>query len=202
MPAGETVRSLAGQQLVQQHAQCVHVGRGRHRLAADLLGRGVVRRHALHEGRCGVAVGGRIDDLGDAEIEQLGHAVHGDEDVRRFQVAMHDQAAVRMLHGIADLQEQLDSRCGIKSVQRAVRRQRLALDILHHEVRRAVLAEPGVEQPGDMRMLQAGEHAPFVLEAAYQFGGRIQQALDRDLLLERTVRTRRQPDLAHARCAA
>ena len=99
--AGDAVRPPAGEQLVEQHAQRVDVGGGGHRLAAHLLGAGVLGRHQLQPGR------GRrqrlpghlgIEQLGDAEVEQLGHAVLGDQDVGRLDVAVDDQVLVRVLH--------------------------------------------------------------------------------------------------------
>ena len=40
----------------------------------------------------------RVEQLGDAEVEQLRRAVGGDQDVVRLQVAMHDQVLMRVVH--------------------------------------------------------------------------------------------------------
>ena len=47
-----------------------------------------------------------VDQLGDAEVEELGLSRRRDEDVGRLDVAVHDQAAVRVLHRVAQLGEQ------------------------------------------------------------------------------------------------
>ena len=54
---GAAVGAHAGEHHVQQHAQAVDVGGGTHRLAAHLLGTGVVRRERALAGGGGVGVG-------------------------------------------------------------------------------------------------------------------------------------------------
>ena len=49
----------------------------------------------------GRAVG--VEQLRDAEVEELGHAVLGHQDVAGLEVAVDDQVAVGVLHGVADL---------------------------------------------------------------------------------------------------
>ena len=103
------VRQLAGQQLVQHDAERIDVAYRRHGLAAHLLRARVIRRHHAQP----IIVAGdlariaRLQELGDAEVEQLRHAVGADQDVRRLQVAMDDGAAVRVGDRGADLAEQL-----------------------------------------------------------------------------------------------
>ena len=46
-----------------------------------------------------------IEELGDAEIEQLRRAVGRDQDVLRLEVAMHDANRCAVVHGRADLEE-------------------------------------------------------------------------------------------------
>ena len=48
--------------------------------------------------------------LGDAEVNHLGHrlaVVQRDQDVRGLEVAMDDALLMRVLHGLADLDEQV-----------------------------------------------------------------------------------------------
>ena len=47
-----------------------------------------------------------LQNLGDSEIQQLGCAVRRHQDVARFQVAMHDQVLMHILHRRAHLTEQ------------------------------------------------------------------------------------------------
>ena len=60
-----------------------------------------------------------IEELGDAEVEQLDGAVACHQDVRRLEVAVHDQVAMGVLHGVAELQEQLEPRLDRQLVPRA-----------------------------------------------------------------------------------
>ncbi len=98
-------------QLEEQDAERVDVGGGGDRLAQQLLGAGVRGGH-----RPEVAAGGfpqrqregvRIEQLGDAEVEQLGLGFGGDQDVRRLEVAVHHQLLVGVAHRAADLAEKL-----------------------------------------------------------------------------------------------
>ena len=86
-------RRLTMQQLVQDHAQRIDVGRGVDRLALHLLRRHV-RGGADHAPGCGQAVF-VVDQLRDAEVEDLGLAAVGDEDVVGLQVAVDDLVVVR-----------------------------------------------------------------------------------------------------------
>ena len=84
---------FAVQQLVQDHAQGVDVGARVDRLSLDLL-----RRHVCW--RADHASGGReavlvVDQLRDAEVEDLGLAAVRDQDVVRLQVPVDDLVVVR-----------------------------------------------------------------------------------------------------------
>ena len=103
---GRAEGPLSDQQLVENDAQRVDVGRRGHRIAANLLGRGIRRRQKqLEPGRFGSA-GLGLEKLGDAEVEQLHFAGTRNEDVRRLQVAMHDERLVRVLGGLTHHLEQ------------------------------------------------------------------------------------------------
>ena len=79
------------------------------RCAADLLRRHVTRR-AEHDagigvgpgrGRAGFDVTGRVEQLGDAEVEDLRARVGSDEHVVGLQVAMDDALVVRRARPVA-----------------------------------------------------------------------------------------------------
>ena len=104
----QTVRATPRGQAIQQHAERVHVrGRG-DRFAAQLLRAGTFRRDHPNEGRFGRRVG--LEHLRDAEVQQFRDAVAGHEDVRRLDVAVHDQMLVRVVHRQAHTPEQVDLR--------------------------------------------------------------------------------------------
>ena len=105
------VRQAPGQQLVQDHAQRVHVAARveLQRIGQDLFGAHVGQRaDQLAElglpRRVGVAVG----ETRDAEVEDLRLTRLVDQDVARLEVAMDDAALVGVLHGVADLRHQLE----------------------------------------------------------------------------------------------
>ncbi len=187
---GRTLRFAVGaefgpeaeQQFVQQYAEAVDVGRGRDRAALRLLGRGIAGREKADRTRQDLAA--VVDQLGDAEIEQFGFAAGGDKNIRRFDIAMHNQAAVRHLDGAAYVGEQTQTLRHIQIAFVRVARDGNAVDEFHDEKRNAGVGDAAVDQTRDMRMVEAGEHLAFALEQALlEFG--IQSAaqyFDRHLL--------------------
>src|ERR1700676_5511603 len=78
--------------------------------------------------------------------------------------------------------------------------QRAALDVLHHEVRAAVLGRAAIEQPRDVGMREAGQDLPLVAEVPQDLL-RIHapsDQLERDLLLKMTVGADSTVDSSHA----
>jgi hypothetical protein len=155
-----------GEELVEHHAQRVHVGGHRHRRAGELLGRRVpggeqARARVRAPGRVVVRV---VEQLGDAEVEQLGRAVGVDEHVRRLEVAVHHEVAVGVRHRLAHALHEPQALGDAQAPRLAVAVDRLAAHVLHGEPRRAVVGDAGVEQAGDVRVLEAREHAPLAQE--------------------------------------
>ena len=105
-PAGDIVGPLSGEQFVQQHAEPVDIRHRRHSRAAKLLRAGVLRCQHLGAEHRRHRVALVLQQLGDAEVEQLRHAVGGDQDVRWLDVAMHDEVLMRVGHGGAHLAKQ------------------------------------------------------------------------------------------------
>ena len=99
---------MAGQQLIEHHAERVNVGGGRDRPAAHLLRAGIRRSHATCTGLSGQRRPRRgLQNLCDPEIQQFRHAVGGYGDVARFQIAVDNPFVVRILYGFAHLAEQV-----------------------------------------------------------------------------------------------
>ena len=192
------------QQLVQHHAEGVDIGHRGDRLAAHLLGRGVVqgeRTRGVAGLLGGVFLG--IEQLGDAEIEQAHMAVRRDQDVRRLEVQMHDQTGVRMADGRADLQKQTDAPRHQQRALLAPLGDRGAVDVVEREIGLQVAVDARIEQMRDVRMFEAGEDLALPAEAQVQarIGEAGPQQFQGHAALVEAVRTPRQPDLAHAALA-
>src|SRR5690242_6508949 len=105
--------------------------------------------------RYGVAAAcDRTHELCDAEVEQLGPAVGGDENVRWFEIAVDDEVLVRVLHRVTDGGHEVEPLRGRKRVGGAITVDRLAVDMLHREPGNAVLRHSAVDEPSDARMLE------------------------------------------------
>ena len=203
---GGRVGAATGEQAVEQRAECVDVGGGGRRLAAKLLGTGRLEREdarelgGLVQGQCVGAVG--IDQLGDAEIQQLRFAFGGDQHVGGLDVAVHDEVAVGELHGVAELGDQPQPRRHRQAMLTAMLVDRLAIDIFHDEVGFALVAGAGVEQPRDARVLQIGLYLALGAEALLESGtcGAGQQ-LDRHLSAILRVIALGEVDPTHAAAA-
>ena len=103
-----------------------------------------------------------VEELGDAEVEQLHvrpprRLRH--EHVRRLEVAVDDEPAVRRGDGLADVAEEREPGVDAEAAAVGVVGDRLALDELQREVRPAVGGRPAVEEPGDAGVVEPREHA-------------------------------------------
>ncbi len=186
---------------MQQHAERVDVGGGGHLAAAHHFGTGVERRHHARLARRHRGVGGAAleGEARDTEVEQLHLAAVGDQDVAGLDVAMHDQAAVRVAHRVAHGQEEAQARRDVEPRLVAVAIDRRALDVFHDEVWQAVGGRAAVEQPRDVRMFQPCQDLALGPELPHAL--RIEQAahhLDGDLLQELVVVAFGEVDGAHA----
>ncbi len=139
---------------VPRHLLGAHVGHG----ADELADVGPDRRH--------LDVGVRRP--GHAEVEDLRLAVLVDQDVVRLEVPVNDALEVRVLHGVAHLDEEFQTLMGAEALGLRVVQQRPALDELHGEV--GLRALPVVERArvvhlGDVGVPQTAQDLRLVLEA-------------------------------------
>ena len=93
----------------------------------------------------------RSEQLRDAEVEQLRCALADDEDIGRLDVAMNHQVAMRVLHRGANLHEQLEPFAHEQGAGVAIGIDGLAVDMLHHQIGRAVVEIAAVDQTRDAR---------------------------------------------------
>ena len=117
---------------------------------------------------------------------------------------MQDQLAVRVRHGGEHVEEQPHARVGRRAPRVAPAVDRLALDVLEHEVRLAAGVHAGVDQPRDVRMRRG---APSALPSRRKRSmpprpeQRQVEQLDRDARLVAPVAAVREPHRAHAALA-
>ena len=147
---------LAGQHLVGHRAQRVHVAAGADvALAHRLLGRHVRRRAERHAGLGHAAAAGLLHRERDAEVGDQRLAIL-QQDVLGLDVAMDDALRVGVTRG--QLATSFVSRMRVVDRKLLLAGQavaeRLALDERHDVVEEAV-GLAGVDQPEDVRMLQA-----------------------------------------------
>src|ERR1700676_1641755 len=185
-------QALAGDQLMEHHAESENVGALVGVLAAGLLGGhvgGGAEDHAGFghaHGQRGRMLGARTGSgshFGESEVEYFYSAVGFDLDVGRLEVAVRDASFVRGFERVGDLVGDAES-----GVERHRPFGRLALDILHYQVIGA-----DVVNLADIRMIERGDGFGFALEALRELGG---GNLDSYVAIQ--ARIARAVDLAHA----
>ena len=159
--------------------------------------RGDGRRHR-GIGRRGAAVARRVERLGETEVEDLDHAVGGQLDVRRLQVAVNDPALVRRLERLRDLPREIDRFGEGQPSSLQALGQILAGDQLHREEAMALVLMEAVDRC-DVRMVEGGQDLGLPLEASESLGTlgeRRREEFQRNLPVELGVSGA--PDFAHA----
>ena len=162
------VNALVARELKQDRAERVDV-----RSPVDLVGvprrllRGHVRRGSHRDALEALFLA--LEQAREAEVEDLHHGLRLDrreEDVVRFEIAMHDAVLVRGLeHGQHTIGEAKELGFVERRPLRALG-ERLSLEKLHHEVRRVVrLDDVVIEDLHRIRMLDAVRGVPFLEEA-------------------------------------
>jgi len=161
------VARLAGEDLMQRGAEEKDVG-----ARVDLAGDDHLRRHVRRRPAERLLLHRTIDAHRRPPIAEIDLAVATDEDVLRFDVAMHHAAAVREVRGVADLHQDLEVRVEaivVRAAALAPDRMRgvgeqlgplHALDALHDQHRSAFFFHAERVHRDDRRVLEvAGDRA-------------------------------------------
>ena len=198
--ASRAVGQRTGEQFVQHHAEREHVGQRGDALCEKLFGRGIQRRHggAGALGERGRRVG-FTQQFGDAKVQQFHLPFGVDQNVRGFEVAVHDEVLVRVLDGREHLQEQPDARTHVQPASIAVRQQIFAIHVFERDERLARFGDTRIVETRDVWMRQSSQHValarePFHVRAQY----REQRHLEGNLALDHAVGALGQPDHRHA----
>ena len=168
-------RTLADQELEQQHSQRIDVGARvrigaiRRRRGGDRLGTQIGRCSDDHAEDRRRRIGRlAIEHFGDSEVDDLRHRatlLGRDQDVRRLDVAMQNPLLVGVVDAATDGDEEIEPRVDRQPLAIAVVGDRLARHVLHGEERLTVLGVSGLVDLGDARMTHPGERLALGLEA-------------------------------------
>ena len=153
---------LAGQQLVQQHAKRVDVGRRGDRPPDQLLGRRVLRRHRAS--RFVRQLGGSpgrlvLEQLRDAEVEQLDRPVAVTSTFDGFRSRCTMRLACACATAASTSRNSAIRAVDAEALFVAVPIDVAAVDVLEHEIRLARRRDAGVDQPRDVRMREPRQDA-------------------------------------------
>ncbi|MEM9593506.1 MAG: hypothetical protein AAGD06_04560 [Acidobacteriota bacterium] len=151
----------AGHQLVEQDAEGVHVGGGAEGFPPHLLGARIFEGQEPQPRRRGDGeVGGRrrphrrrgvrFEQLGDAEVQELGAPLLSHQDVAGFDVAVDHQVGVGVLDRGTDLQEEAQPPLDPQAPASAVDIDGLPFDVVHDEVGQAFVGVAAVEELGEV----------------------------------------------------
>ena len=196
-------RVLSGEQDVKQHAECIHVGRTRYFAALKLFGSRILWRESLprHLREAGYRCGGPVvEQLRDAEVDELHLALGCYEDVRRFQVPMQDQLGMRVRDRGEYVLEQSHARFQIERPTLAPAADRFTLDVIQHQIGLTHLGNTGIDESCDVRVGQATEGVAFTPKAFDAAGTeeREIEQLDGNACFVPSVTAMSKPDRAHA----
>ncbi len=113
----------------------------------------------------------RAQQLCNAKIEQLDRPIVRNKYVLGFQIAVYDIAAVGILDRRADLPEQGHALADPKLMLVAKGIDGRSFDILHDEVRNALLRCASVENARDVGVIKCGKDFPFLVKPRKHPGG-------------------------------
>ena len=103
----------------------------------------------------------RLQQLGDAEVEELHRAIGGDENVVGFEIAMDDQMLMRVAHGRTHIAKQPQALANGQFPLLAIPVERFALDQIHDQIGKPFLCGAAVDQPSDVRVIELRENLPL-----------------------------------------
>ena len=171
-------RKRAGGHLVKNDAEREQVGARVQFLAAHLFGRHVGDR-AEGRSRAGemLLIGGerlgfaaaiwldenRASNFGQSEVENLGVAASGHEDVGGLDVAMHDALGVRRIERVGDLNAKVEEGVGFQGPARHAVLEGLAVEQFHDDEALALMLA-NLVNGADVGMVERGRGAGFAAE--------------------------------------
>jgi hypothetical protein len=162
---------FAGCHFVENDAEREDVGQVGHAVRVEPLFGG----HVVHGPDGGVVAGHRCHGLGrglelcDAEIRDFGAAAASfDENVGRFEIAMHHPGAVRIDQSFADLHGDVEDLGRTERGFPEDHVEAVAVDVFHDNVQRVAVA-PAVDDLHDVGVVELSDNGGFALEPGMKF---------------------------------
>src|SRR5579863_1765788 len=159
-----------------------------------------------HDANVGVGDGERVvtglaivQQFGDAEIKQFGHSGRRHQDVRGFEIPMHDEVLMGVMHrGTNDL-KQLEPGRQVETVRITEGVDGEAIDVLHDNVDGSVRQGAAVQEMRDIRMIELGQDLTLDFESGLHSLPRRAAVnhLDSYLLLELGISALGEQNLSH-----
>ena len=140
-----------------------------------------------------------IQQLGNAEVEQLDMAVDRDQHVGGLEVAVHDEVGVRVRDRLQDVEKETEACLDPQRVVIAIAVDALTVDVFEDEIGLACWRHAGIDEVRDVRVGEPGEDVAFAPEPLFAGAAdqRDVQQLDRGPPLEAPVAALGEPDAAH-----
>ena len=164
-PESRHVGKVAGEQTVQDQAERIDISGGTDGLAPYLLRTGVCPRHRSRAGLGGFGKPFRIQDPGDAKIQQFGHAIGRHQDVAGFDVEMNHPLAMGVVHGGAHAPKQPQAIPHGKLSGLAPGVDSHARHMLEDQIREHVFGRAPIEKADHVGVLHTSQHLAFAQEA-------------------------------------
>ncbi len=140
-----------------------------------------------------------VQQFGDAEIEQLGHPGVRHQDVRRLEIAVHDEVLMSVVHRGTNRLKELEPCNDVEMLRVAIGVNRNTVDVLHDDVCGTVRKRATIQEMRDVGMIELGEDLAFDLEPRLDAPRKraAENHLDGHLLLELGIGALGQENLAH-----
>lgn len=178
------VAEVECQHLPQHQAQRMHVAGRRGGITREQFRCRVAGREHAPLGPCATVV--FVEQPGDAEIQHADRTVGHHQDVGGLEVTMHDQAPMGRRDDRAQGRKQRQHLLAGGRMAQAPGVERITVEVIHDQVRHAVIVDAAIDQTGDAGVVEAQQDVALATKIAQVLLAEDHppQQLDRDRLVE------------------